>query len=436
MALGGGTFTAQDKILPGTFINFASKIQASIPYERGIVAVAMDLNWGKDNEIMEIEQDDFQKNSKALLGYDYTSEELKLLREMFLNAKKVYLYRLNKSGVKASNEYAEALYAGTRGNDITISISANVDEADKFDVVTLLNNKIVDKQIVESVGDLKSNDYVSFKDTELTVNAGIPLSGGTNGTVGTIGEHQSFLDKIESYSFNVLACNSNSEDIKQLYVEFTKRMRDEVGSKFQTVIHKITNVDYEGVIVVENICLAGNTHNLVFFTAGITSACQINSSATNATYTGELDIDTNYTQTQLEQLIEAGKFVYHKVGSDIRILKDINSFVVVTDDKNDMFKNNKTIRIIDELALDITILFDNKYLGKVPNNADGRASLWSDIISLLNRYVNKGAISSYNAEEVTIEKGNSDVSVLINVPIVITGTMEQLYMTVIMAKEA
>ena len=423
MALGGGTFTAQDKILPGTFINFASKIQASIPYERGIVAVAMDLNWGKDNEIMEIEQDDFQKNSKALLGYDYTSEELKLLREMFLNAKKVYLYRLNKSGVKASNEYAEALYAGTRGNDITISISANVDEADKFDVVTLLNNKIVDKQIVESVGDLKSNDYVSFKDTELTVNAGIPLSGGTNGTVGTIGEHQSFLDKIESYSFNVLACNSNSEDIKQLYVEFTKRMRDEVGSKFQTVIHKITNVDYEGVIVVENICLAGNTHNLVFFTAGITSACQINSSATNATYTGELDIDTNYTQTQLEQLIEAGKFVYHKVGSDIRILKDINSFVVVTDDKNDMFKNNKTIRIIDELALDITILFDNKYLGKVPNNADGRASLWSDIISLLNRYVNKGAISSYNAEEVTIEKGNSDVSVLINVPIVITGTM-------------
>ena len=84
--LGGGNFTTQNKKLPGSYINFvnASKVGATVG-ERGIAAIAMELDWGKDGEIMTITQSDFNKNSLSLLGYDYGNDKLKGLRELFIN---------------------------------------------------------------------------------------------------------------------------------------------------------------------------------------------------------------------------------------------------------------------------------------------------------------------------------------------------------------
>lgn len=47
---------------------------------------------------------------------------MKGLRDLFLNAQKLYAYRLNGSGEKATCAYATAKYAGTRGNDLKITI--------------------------------------------------------------------------------------------------------------------------------------------------------------------------------------------------------------------------------------------------------------------------------------------------------------------------
>ena len=48
MALGGGYFLMQDKILPGNYINFVSA-RAGIqePAARGNVAMGLELDWGK-----------------------------------------------------------------------------------------------------------------------------------------------------------------------------------------------------------------------------------------------------------------------------------------------------------------------------------------------------------------------------------------------------
>jgi hypothetical protein len=48
--LGGGTFTAQNKILPGSYINFVSlnKANASLS-DRGIVTMPLVLDWGASN---------------------------------------------------------------------------------------------------------------------------------------------------------------------------------------------------------------------------------------------------------------------------------------------------------------------------------------------------------------------------------------------------
>ncbi|HCA71377.1 MAG TPA: phage tail protein, partial [Ruminococcaceae bacterium] len=58
MALGGGTFTAQDKVLPGAYINFVSAAQASTMLsDRGIVAMPLQLDWGPDGEVFSVTAD-------------------------------------------------------------------------------------------------------------------------------------------------------------------------------------------------------------------------------------------------------------------------------------------------------------------------------------------------------------------------------------------
>jgi len=130
--LGGGTFKTQNKILPGSYTNFVSAAKASSNIgERGVAALALELDFGKENEIFEVTTEDFIKNSNKIFGYDYTNEKLKGLRDLFKNITKGYFYRLNGGGTKATNTYATAQYGGTRGNNIKIVIEKNVDDEDK-----------------------------------------------------------------------------------------------------------------------------------------------------------------------------------------------------------------------------------------------------------------------------------------------------------------
>src|SRR5699024_10597667 len=141
---------------------------------------------------------------------------------------------------------------GTRGNDLKVVISNNVEEEEKFDVSLYIDDTtLLDKQTVSQMSELVDNDYVTWKSgASLSETAGEPLSTGTNGTVNGLA-HQTFLDKAESYYFNILGCVSTEDEIKSLYVAYTKRLRDEVGAKFQLVVHN-KDADYEGVINVIN----------------------------------------------------------------------------------------------------------------------------------------------------------------------------------------
>ena len=52
MALGGGTFTVQNKELPGAYINFVSAASADASLsERGIVTMPLELDWGVSGRI-------------------------------------------------------------------------------------------------------------------------------------------------------------------------------------------------------------------------------------------------------------------------------------------------------------------------------------------------------------------------------------------------
>ena len=73
MALGGGSFTTQNKELPGAYINFVSAASASAALsDRGIATMPLELDWGKEGEVFEVTSGEFQKNSLKILGMPMT----------------------------------------------------------------------------------------------------------------------------------------------------------------------------------------------------------------------------------------------------------------------------------------------------------------------------------------------------------------------------
>ena len=436
MAYGGGTWLFQNKVLPGTYINFVSLARAIVALaDRGYVAMPLELDWGVDGEVFTVENGDFQKDSLKIFGYDYTHEKMKGLRDLFANAKTAYIYKLN-DGAKASNDIATAKYKGTRGNDIKITIANNVDELSKFDVITLLDNKKVDVQTVSTVDDLVSNDFVDFKKTTpLNPVVAKPLENGTNGSAVTGAEHQKFLEKIENFYFNNLGCLATDETIKKLYIQFTKRMRDEVGAKFQMVVYRGAYADHEGVISVENKTISKNDKesSAVYWVAGAEAGCEVNKSVTNKIYGGDFVFEFKENQTALANGIKEGKFLFHRADNKALVLSDINTFTSITVDKNDDFSSNQTIRVLDQIAVDIAKLFNSSFVGKVNNDDDGRIALKDNIADHHKELQRIRAIENFSSDDITVEKGRTKKSVLVTDKVTPVNAMEQLYMTVIVA---
>lgn len=435
MALGGGSFTSQNKILPGAYINFVSLASASAALsDRGIATMPLDLDWGVEGEVFEVTSADFQKNSLKIFGYNYDHEKLKGLRDLFKNITTLYVYRLNSGSEKASNAYATAKFGGVRGNDIKIIVQVNVDNDMMFDVKTVLGTTVVDTQTVENASELVANDFVVFKaDASLEVTAGVELSGGSNKAIDAAA-HQAYLEKIESYAFNAMGVTTTEDEIKGLYENFCKRMREEVGAKFQVVLHNKA-ADYDGVVNVKNITTdAGYPESaLVYWVTGIIAGCPINKSNLNKVYDGEFKVSADFTQAQLIKAIQDGEFTLHKVGADIRVLEDINSLVTLTNNKGEVFKDNQVVRVTDQTANDIAVLFKEKYLGVVPNDEAGRISLWADIVKHHEQMQGIRAIENFSDEDVKVEQGASKKSVVVTDALEIVGTMTKLYMTVTVA---
>lgn len=431
MALGGGSFITQNKKLPGAYINFVSAARASATLSsRGVCTMPLELDWGVEGEVFEVTNEDYQKNCQKIFGYSFDNEKMKGIADLFIGAKTLYAYRLNGGGDKAANTFATALYGGVRGNDLKTVIQANVDDADLFDVMTYLGTSKVDTQTVAKATDLVANDYVTFKkEAVLAVTASTPLTGGTNGEVdGTA--HQEYLNKIESYTYNTMGVVGTDETTKKLYVSFNKRLRDEMGVKFQLVLYNIA-ADFMGVISVKNKVTDVNWSEaaLVYWVTGIQAGCEVNKSCQNKKYDGAFTVDTNYTQTQLGQCIDKGEFVLHKVNNDIRVLEDINTMVTTTDTQGDVFKDNQVIRVIDQLGNDDAILFNTKYLGVVPNSASGRTSLWSDFKKIREDLQTAGAIENFADSDLTVAPGDTKKAVVVTGTIEVVVAMGKLYMT-------
>ncbi len=104
--------------------------------------------------------------------------------------------------------------------------------------------------------------------------------------------------------------------------------------------------------------------------------------------------------------------------------------MTTADGMGDVFKEDQTICVIDQLGNDDAALFNTKYLGVVPNDADGRTSLWADIVKLHQQLQDIRAIENFEDTDITIAQGDTKMAVVVEDAITVINAMGKLYMTV------
>ena len=454
MAWGGGTFLTNNKILPGAYINFVSRARASIALsECGILAAPLFLNWGPEGQVYDISPDEFQTDSMKLFGYAFDAPEMFALREIFgTSTRLLKVFRLAGETAKATcapggATLATARYGGTRGNDLKITVEVNVDNESLWDIKTYIGNDLLEMQSgIANAQELRDNDFVVFnKSTALAATVAAPFIGGSNGTVSGLAM-QNALDAFESHAFHTLLCPVADLTTARLFINFARRMRDDVGAKFTLVAWRAVNdtagytPDFEGVISVDNEASGYpegvdglGAHSLVYRIAAMCAACAVNASLTNQRYDGELTINTAYKQRELEAAIKAGKFMLHQVGDTVRVLADINTFISVTPTKNEIFQSNQAIRVCDQIANDVAVHWNDRYLGKVQNDQDGRNAFKGDVILLIQKLEAIRAVESFDPDTVdALEGEQKDEVILILSALDIVQAMAKLYMTVVL----
>ena len=197
--MAGGTWIDQNKVRPGVYINYKSSPQAlSTMGERGTVAIARQLSWGEVGKLIAIED---PSDCATKLGYSSTADEMLFIRQILLGsnrtngAKKVLVWRLDCAGASKASAVigsgdgaakAEARYVGTRGNDISIVVTA-VNNSENtlvgYAIQTLLAGKVVESVTVKSNAtgnQIESNSYVVFSGGAISAGT-YPLTGGSDG---------------------------------------------------------------------------------------------------------------------------------------------------------------------------------------------------------------------------------------------------------------
>lgn len=438
--MAGGTWTTQNKELPGVYMNFeAEPAPTSMLGERGVVAFPAPLPWGAN--LITLEAETYMTDSIKQIGFYSTDPRIRHVTAAMTHASKVLIYRLGANGAAKATVTIGALtatakYGGLRGNDIQIVIQSSVDDPTQYVVQTLLDGEIVDAQEVTTIDQLVSNDFVDFKGTGVpTDTAGTPLTGGTEGTGGN-GDWTNALSTLESEEFNALGIPVDDDSIKQLAAAYTKRLREDEGKKFVAVLYNYPQADYEGVISLKNSVVTSDGLTvdpiyLLWEIAAMEAGANVNESLTYATIPNAVDVSPKYTNSELVKAIQNGELVLTASNGQVQIVQDINTLKTLSPNRSKAYKKNRVIRTLDSIANDIKRTFETNYIGKVDNNADGRNLMKAEIISYLDTLQGLGAIQNFDPQtDIEVLPGNDVESVLVNLAIQVVDSIEKIYMTV------
>ena len=389
--MAGGKFDKlAGKVRPGTYLNFESTRSDTVgTSERGTTIIPLlKPSYGPAGSYIELTNAG-PDAAYAKLGYSvYDSDpnrQMLLIREAFKNASKVLVY-IPKEGTKATAKNASApeltataKYGGTRGNALTVTVSAN--PVDGFDVtVSLAGNTVAYYEGLSTVNDLIAQDceYVTFTGTgALAAIAAMNLTGGTDAATQNA-DITGFMDTWEQVTFNTAAMPVTDSSLQAAVKAKVKYLRESMGRGVQAVVPDFS-ADYEGIISVKNGYAIDDDKlsaaEATAWVAGATAGASYVESLTYNAVDGATDLVDALTHEEYVDAINKGRF---------------NSLTSFKQPKDETYRKNRVVRVMDAFQESIQLNFPpNKYA----NDSDGWDIMEGVGKSILKQFAEAGAIT-------------------------------------------
>lgn len=439
----GGTWTSQDKVLPGVYIRFATGQANGLTVgERGIVTICEPMSWGPVGQVTPVA---LTTDVTPITGYDINDPHNQFLQEMLKGTDRtsapttVLLYRPSASSsaqasVTTGQLTATAAYPGARGNDISIIITELTDPESTFTVSTVVDGVIMDQQTAATVEDLESNDWVTFSGTgALAATTGAALTGGEDGTVQSAA-YSAYLTAIEPYKFDIMVYDGTDSTVQTALLSFIERMNDNNGQYCQLVASDLSNPNSRYVINVNSpVNLSDGTQltaqQATWWAGGAQAGAMYNQSLTYAQYPGAVST-VMWTTDEYANQIQAGNFVLFAEDGVVKVMQDINTLTTYTQDIGEIYRYNRTMRLCNTIANDIFKQFSASFIGVVNNNEQGRARFKAAIVGYLQQIQDNQGIQNFTPEDVEVLPGTAIDAIVVNVAIQAVGSVEKIYMTV------
>lgn len=439
----GGTWTSQDKVLPGVYIRFATGQANGLTVgERGIVTICEPMSWGPVGQVTPVA---LTTDVTPITGYDINDPHNQFLQEMLKGTDRtsapttVLLYRPSASSsaqasVTTGQLTATAAYPGARGNDISIIITELTDPESTFTVSTVVDGVIMDQQTAATVEDLESNDWVTFSGTgALAATTGAALTGGEDGTVQSAA-YSAYLTAIEPYKFDIMVYDGTDSTVQTALLSFIERMNDNNGQDCQLVASDLSNPNSRYVINVNSpVNLSDGTQltaqQATWWAGGAQAGAMYNQSLTYAQYPGAVST-VMWTTDEYANQIQAGNFVLFAEDGVVKVMQDINTLTTYTQDIGEIYRYNRTMRLCNTIANDIFKQFSASFIGVVNNNEQGRARFKAAIVGYLQQIQDNQGIQNFTPEDVEVLPGTAIDAIVVNVAIQAVGSVEKIYMTV------
>ncbi|XJZ57276.1 phage tail sheath family protein [Lactobacillus delbrueckii subsp. bulgaricus] len=446
-----GTFTAQNKVRPGAYVNVVGDGVVSDASNAGTLLLFSNeqLDWGATGAITLTASSDFKK----LLGTGLTDPKLAALNEALKEAETVKFVNLNsnlnvgdKAQATAGPFEVTAKYSGARGNDITVSIEADAGDNTKATVKTLLDTEVVAEDYVvwSSLADYTGNDYIDVKSKSKSdisasnfTTASVKLTGGKT----TLADLSSTMtDALNNQEFAVATTGGiKAESNAHSYlVQGIKRLRETEGLKVRGVVpFSSLPANYEGISQVANGYVLGDGTTISATLAaarfaGMSANADEVTSLTYANVDDAVAASPKLDDEETKKALTAGKIVFTtRRGGSVVVEQDINSLTSFSSKKPNSWAKNRVVRVMDTVAQYCEDTFENSFIGTQTNNAAGRDLFKANIASYLAAEESEGAIEHFDpSTDITVEQGADKDSVVVSLTITPTDSMEKLYMTI------
>lgn len=194
--------------------------------------------------------------------------------------------------------------------------------------------------------------------------------------------------------------HATTDGVAETVAEWVKSQRNDNDYRVKAVLPNVA-ANSEGVInyTTENARVGEKVYTAEQYCgriAGLIAGTPLNISCTYAPLE-ELTDCTRLTRKEMDEAIEAGKFIIFHDGEKVKVGRGINS-KTTNDAATEQTKKIKIVEIMDMIHDDLKKTIEDQYIGKFANSYDNKIILLSAIKAYFEQLKGEQLISSYSVE--------------------------------------